>query len=133
MRVFLSWVVLLSLCSTSWAGESCAVRLAQMLSAGNSKELVTWFKVPADDAAARLQEAVELFGTLERIMPATNPSDGNTTRVSIQSKHLPDPYAFEGSWASAISSKAGPVRIQASSEIGSTCRLLALHIDRSTK
>lgn len=132
MRVLLSWAIFASLSTTGWATESCAVRVTQLLAAGKSAELVTWFKTPADDTAARLKDAAELFGTLQRIMPTTNAREGKTTRVSIVSSHLPDQYPFEGSWASAVSSKAGLVHIQASSEHGSSCRLLAVHFDRPT-
>jgi hypothetical protein len=125
--------VLVSICTTSWATESCAVRAAQLLSDGENSELSAWFAAPSTDMAAKLKEASEYLGPLERITPALSQSAGRITRKSILSNNLPTSYTFDGSWADAVSTKVGPVQIQASTEAGSTCRLLALHIDIQNK
>ena len=133
MRKPLLITLLVAVCSVSLAKESCAVHAAQLLSKGRSAELLAWFKAPASDTATRLKEASEYLGSLERIAPALSQHTGHVNRRSVSSKDLPSGYAFDGSWADAVSSKVGPVQIQASTELGSTCRLLALHIDTQNK
>ncbi len=133
VRTLLLITLLVSVCSASLAEESCAVHAARRLSDGKSAELSTWFKEPATDTVTKLKEASEYLGSLDRISPALIQSPGNVTRWSVLSNDLPSRSAFNGSWADAVSSKVGPVQIQASVELGSTCRLLALHIDIQNK
>lgn len=130
MRALFSLIVLASFSTVSCADESCAVRATKLLSAGKISELAMWFKVPAEDAATKLKEAAEYLGPLEHIVEAKGPRSGVTARTSVLSKSLPSQYSFDGSWADAISNKVGPVQIQISSETGSACSVLALHIHR---
>jgi hypothetical protein len=87
--------MLVSICTTSWATESCAVRAAQLLSDGKNAELSTWFTASSTDMMAKLKGASEYLGSLERITPALSQSAGRITRKSILSNNLPTRYTFD--------------------------------------
>ena len=129
MRATLLMTVLVSTCSTGWADDSCAIRAAKLLAGGKVAELSAWFKTPATTTEVELKQAADLLGSLDRITPAKGQRAGAVARRSILSSGLPAQYPFDGSWADAVSANLGPVQIQASAETGTTCRLLALHID----
>lgn len=112
------------------AEEACAVRAARLLSQGMSDELATWFVASTPGTARALAQFSDLLGSLEQITAVDRTRTGKFYRRSITSGDLPSSYDYWGTWAEATSHKLGQVRIQASVEVGSDCRLLALHLDQ---
>lgn len=131
----------LFLCSILWAiaptstlaEESCAFRAAKFIEEGKGTVLASWFKAPTSDVARELNALIEEIGPLKDATALPKKKSGPSWRRSVRSKDLPTHYAFAGSWAEALSEKHGLLQIQASAELGSDCRLLALHIDWPAK
>ena len=127
----LALVLLMSaLALPSRADDACAVRAARLLSQGLSDELATWFVAPPPGTGRALAHLSNLVGRLEQITAVDRAKPGKTFRRSIMSRDLPSTYSYWGSWAEATSQKLGWVQIEASVEIGTDCRLLALHLDQ---
>ena len=115
------------------AADSCAVQAASLLSQGKSDELAAWFKAPGPDAARSLTQLAGELGKIDEVSALKQQSAGKSMRKSVTSAGLPSDYAFEGSWAAAMTQKQGRVEFQAAAEPGSACKLLALHVHTSVK
>jgi|GEM_PF-3799615 len=113
---------------TSYAIESCAVQAARLISQGKTAELSGRFIVPGPEVARGLATLADELGSMGEVSPLPQPSAGKSVRKSVAIPGLPARISFDGSWAAATTRRGERIEFQASSEPGSDCRLLALHV-----
>ena len=128
MRQKLILITVLFLGSHAAAEDSCALRAAKLFASGQSADLATWFSTPDSNVTEQLSAVTSQLGALTEILEATQSFSGPTTQRSVVPSTQPSAYRFIGTWASARSDRLGAVRIQASTESSTGCKLLALHI-----
>lgn len=91
------------------------------------------FTAPGEDVSRGLVQLASYVGPIEVVLPNSRQIDGSYTRKSVAVASLPSNYKFDGSWAVATTGSGGRYEFQASSEPGSSCRLLALHVSKLSK
>jgi hypothetical protein len=116
----------------SHAADSCALEAARRASQGQFSELAAMFAEPKDSVglARSLEQLARPLGSIDEVLPLSRQTAGVSARRSVALASLPASYPFEGSWALAITRGGARYEFQASSEPGSSCKLLALHVSR---
>ncbi|PND38927.1 hypothetical protein C1O66_16270 [Paucibacter aquatile] len=116
----------------SYAADSCALQAAQQLSQGQFNELAAMFAEPKDKVslARALEDLARPLGSVQEVIPQPRQTAGLSTRQSVAPTALQTSAPFEASWALAITQGGARYELQASSQPGSSCTLLALHVSR---
>lgn len=110
------------------AGDSCGLRAASLLSSAKTQELAALFADSAE-VVKPLQRMADYLGKISDVQETSKARFAKHKRLSIQSNELPVDYKYDGYWINALSDKVGPVQFHFGREPGSTCNLLAMHVD----
>lgn len=115
------------------AADSCAVQSARLLSQGKVSDLAKMFAKPGDAVSQSLERIAAEIGSVRKVLPAKHASAGESARQSVAAEGLPASYAFDGSWAVIVTKAGERFQLQASAEPKSSCKLLAIHLDKFSK
>lgn len=110
------------------AAESCAVQAARLMAQEKFVELSGMFTLPSEGIARDLAQLSVTVGPIEKVLPLARQSAGESVRQTVAVPTLAANYQFDGSWAVATTRNGARFEFQASSESGSPCKLLALHV-----
>ena len=128
LRYSLLLCACLSIPFDTLAADSCGFRAAGLLSSAKTQELAALFADPAE-VVKPLQRMADYLGKISDVQETSKPRFAKHKRVSIESKELPVDYKYDGYWINALSDKVGPVQFHFGRVPGSTCKLLAMHVD----
>lgn len=127
-RLFLLAVAGCAVSIASHASDSCAVQATRLVSQEKWTELSAMFTAPDEGLVRSLAQLASKLGPIDEVRPLPHQTVGVSIQQSVVSATLPASYKFEGSWALALTRRGERYEIQAASEPGSPCRLLALHL-----
>lgn len=116
----------------SLAADSCAMQAAHRLSQGQFNDLAAMFAEPKDSVslARALEDLARPLGSVQELIPQPRQTAGLSARRSVAPTALRASDPFEASWALAINHSGVRYELQASSQPGTSCKLLALHVGR---
>jgi hypothetical protein len=108
------------------------MQAAHRLSQGQFNELAAMFAEPKDSVslAQALEDLARPLGSVQELIPQPRQTAGLSARRSVAPTSLQAGDPFEASWALAISHSGVRYELQASSQPGTSCKLLALHVGR---
>lgn len=109
------------------AEESCGLRAARLLSAGQSEELSALFAGQPGLTQA-LKQLADRAGALTELQEARSPRFKLHQRLSVGQAAGP----YQGSWVNARSERLGEIQLHIAQQPGGSCALLALHLDYAT-
>jgi hypothetical protein len=113
------------------ASESCGMRVAKMMAAGDAKKVSQMF--PKDLVVeAPLASMISHVGTIAQLEELAAPQGGPSSRMSVAHPSMTKTnatVAHAGSWIKAVSSKLGPVQVHVASKSATDCTVLAIHVD----
>lgn len=116
--------------SVAVAEESCGLHAVNLLVGGKTQELAALFVNPSD-VTEPLQRLIESIGKVTNVEEASTGRFAQFERISIQSKDLPSSYQSLDYRVNVRSEKLGALQFHIARAPESTCRLLALHMDRA--
>ncbi len=113
---------------TAQANESCALKVARLLSTGQIDTLSALF-AGTQDLEPALKAMAEQHGILSAVTEASGPRFKTHRRLSVGQTTGP----YTGAWVNARSEKLGPIQLHLAQQQGSACTLLALHLDAAQR
>jgi hypothetical protein len=118
---------------TANAADSCALQSARLLSKGKLSELALKFAKQNDQVSRSLEQLAAGIGPVKKVSPIKHQSSGESVRQTVAVEGLAASYPVDGSWAEIVTKSGDRFQLQASSEPGFSCKLLALHLDKFSK
>jgi hypothetical protein len=119
--------VLLAVCAVqAQAADSCGIRVAKLVAAGDAKQVAAMF-TKGVAAEASLVGVLDKVGSLSDLKEVTGPRFAMHSRMSVSQPVAPATYV--GAWINAESAKLGPIQLHIASKSATDCTLHAVHFD----
>lgn len=108
------------------------MQAAHLLSQGQFNDLAAMFAEPKNSVnlARALEDLARPLGAVQELIPQPRQTAGLSARRSVAPTSLQADDPFEASWALAINHSGVRYELQASSQPGTSCKLLAVHVSR---
>lgn len=125
---------LLAACCVASAGaaasDSCVMHIARLLSAGETVELAALFATSGAKLVLALEDLARDAGLLSDLRETPAPAFTRFRRHSVPTIGDVSSYDYQGHWIDARARDGSAVQLHLAVQPGSTCKLLALHLDR---
>lgn len=128
MRTSILFTLFLSFTVSAHANDSCGMRAAKLLAAGEPDSMAELF---ANDAKilVPLKSLADQVGELKNLKEVSAPRFPKHKRLTVQAADSAKSVNYIGYWINAESDKIGPVQLHVATASNEKCKLLALHID----
>lgn len=133
MNIRLIAIALLAVSSAAHAQDSCGLRAAQLLSAGDTAELAALFKASNSGTRAQVADLAARAGKLTELSEAGGPRFSQHVRYSALSPDLPTSFGFKSFRVNAVSPHLGLVQLHVAVEPSAECTILAIHLEVDSK
>jgi hypothetical protein len=133
MRTPLLAFLLLSLGTATAAQGTCATRVAQLVSDGESATLAALFRQGDGGTRRQAEELSAKAGRLSALADTTQPRFSQSVRLSVLAPQPPASYVHRSLRVNADSAMLGPVQLHLAVQPETDCTLLALHLEHDPR